>query len=350
MILSKPTEVKALRRSGESFPAELRISTAATANGETLFAFITDVSERKRVEAEIIESREAIQKATDSLPVLIAYVDRELRYQFNNDGYRRLLGRDVMSMRGKEIASVMPPEMYRTLAPSFQRALAGERLQHDDVEDHGPDRRTWSVSLVPDVRGREVIGFYMMAQDVTSRRQAERKLRAQAMRDPLTGLPNRRALLLHLQHNVAADNAARQALALFFLDLDGFKPVNDAYGHEAGDELLRLVGLRLAQTVRHSDFTSRLAGDEFVIVSHGVADEATAARMAEAICSALNSPFDLSGHEVTIATSVGVVICDASALTTPDALLAAADSAMYEAKREGRNRYRVAPRIATIAQ
>jgi diguanylate cyclase (GGDEF)-like protein len=234
--------------------------------------------------------------------------------------------------------------MYRTLAPSFQRALAGERLQHD-VEDQEADPRTWSVSLVPDMRGREVIGFYMMAQDVTSRRQAERQLRAQAMRDALTGLPNRRALLLHLSQNIASDSATRQALAVFFLDLDEFKPVNDAYGHEAGDELLRLVGARLTQTVRHSDFTSRLAGDEFVIVSHGVADEATAARIANAICSAMNRPFMLAGIEVRIATSVGVVVCNARARTTPDALLAAADSAMYEAKREGRNRYRLAARI-----
>ncbi|MDR5857673.1 PAS domain S-box protein [Caballeronia sp. LZ062] len=344
-ILSKATEVNALRRSGEVFPAELRISTAATADGETLFAFITDVSERKRVEADIIESREAIQKVTDSLPVLISYVDRELRYQFNNDGYRRLLGRDTASMRGTPLVSAMPPAMVRTLMPSFQRALAGERVQHDDVEDHEADPRTWSVSLVPDMRGREVIGFYMLAQDVTSRRQAERQLRAQAMRDPLTGLPNRRALLLHLAQNVAFDTPTRQALALFFLDLDEFKPVNDAYGHEAGDELLRLVGARLKATVRHSDFTSRLAGDEFVIVSHGVADEATASRIADAICSALKRPFSLAGVEVGIAASVGVVVCDAQARITPDALLAAADSAMYEAKRKGRNRYRLAARI-----
>ncbi|WP_244849462.1 PAS domain S-box protein [Caballeronia sp. SL2Y3] len=344
-ILSKATEVTAQRRSGEFFPAELRISTAATPDGETLFAFITDVSERKRVEAEIIESREAIQKVTDSMPVLIAYVDRDLRYQFNNDGYRRLLGRDTASMRGKPVESAMPAAMYRTLTPSFRRALAGERLQHDDVEDHEASPRTWSVSLVPDMRGREVIGFYMMAQDVTSRRQAERQLRAQAMRDALTGLPNRRALLLHLTQNIASDSATRQALAVFFLDLDEFKPVNDAYGHEAGDELLRLVGARLTETVRHSDFTSRLAGDEFVIVSHGVADEATAARIADAICSAMNRPFTLAGNEVSIATSVGVVVCNARARTTPDALLAAADSAMYEAKREGRNRYRLAARI-----
>lgn len=350
VILSKATEVAALRRSGEVFPAELRISTAATPNGETLFAFISDVSERKRVQAEIIESREAIQKVTDSLPVLIAYVDPELRYQFNNEGYRRLLKRDIASMRGKQVASVMSPALYETLLPSFRRALAGERVQHDDVEDHELEHRTWSVSLVPDMRGREVIGFYMLAQDVTARRNAERQLMVQAMRDPLTGLPNRRALTAHLAQFVSADAATRQALAVFFLDLDGFKAVNDAYGHETGDELLRQVGRRLKETVRKSDFTSRLAGDEFVIVSHDVTDQVTASHIAESICTTLNSPFRLANHEVTIATSVGVVLCDARIETTPDALLAAADKAMYEAKREGRNNYRFASHTAvTIA-
>ncbi|WP_250453032.1 PAS domain S-box protein [Caballeronia sp. ATUFL_M2_KS44] len=346
VILSKAIEVLALRRSGDTFPAELRISTAATPSGKTLFAFITDVSERKRVEAEIIESREAIQKVTDSLPVLIAYVDRELRYQFNNEGYRRLLNRDIASMRGQPVATVMPRAVYRTLLPSFRRALAGERVQHDDVEDREVEGRTWSVSLVPDTRGREVIGFYMLAQDVTARRLAERELRVQALRDPLTGLPNRRALLAHLAQHIGLDAAKRQALAVFFLDLDGFKPVNDAYGHETGDELLRLVGHRLKETVRNSDFTSRLAGDEFVIVCHDVADQAVARSIAESICIALNSPFRLSEHDVTIATSVGVVLCDATVQATPATLLAAADMAMYEAKRKGRNNYHFAPHSA----
>lgn len=340
MILSRATEVTALRRSGDEFPAELRISTAATPEGETLFAFITDVSERKRVQAEIIESREAIQKVTDSLPVLIAYVDPELRYQFNNDAYRRLLRRDIASMRGQAVASFMPSAMYRTLLPSFQRALAGERLQLDDVEDH--EGSTWSVSLVPDTRGREVVGFYMMVQDVTNRRHAERQLIAQAMRDPLTGLPNRRALSGYLAQRIAAGATLREPFAVFFLDLDGFKPVNDVYGHEAGDELLRQVGRRLRSAVRSSDFTSRLGGDEFVVVSNGVADAASASRIAEAICATFGSPFTLGGHDVTIATSVGVAICDECRNTTPDSLLAAADKAMYEAKRGGRNTYRLA--------
>lgn len=187
---------------------------------------------------------------------------------------------------------------------------------------------------------REVAFCTQMAQDVTARKQAERQLIAQAMRDPLTGLPNRRALTGHLAQHLASDRATRQALALFFLDLDGFKPVNDAYGHETGDELLRQVAQRLTDTVRKSDFTSRLAGDEFVVVSHGVTDETAASGIAESICIPLSRPFCLTDHEVTIATSVGVVLCNAQTPTTPDRLLATADKAMYEAKREGRNSYR----------
>ncbi|MDR5740520.1 PAS domain S-box protein [Caballeronia sp. LZ016] len=343
-ILSKATEVSALRRSGETFPAELRISTAATGGGHTLFAFITDVSERKRVEAEVVESREAVQKITDSLPVLIAYVDRDLRYQFNNDGYRRLIGMSTASMRGQAVAAVMPAALYRALLPSFRRALAGERVQCDDIAENEVNHRTWSFSLVPDLRGREVIGFYMMAQDVTDRKKAEQRLVVQAMRDALTGLPNRRALSAQLNRAIAADASARRPLAVFFLDLDGFKAVNDAHGHEAGDALLQQVGKRLQQTIRSTDFVARLAGDEFVILSHGVAEDTSAARIAESICEALRTPFHVADHVVTIATSVGAVVWDGRAATTPDALLAAADKAMYEVKRKGRNGYRIAAR------
>ncbi|SAK94333.1 diguanylate cyclase [Caballeronia temeraria] len=345
-ILSKATEVSALRRSGATFPAELRISTASTDDCHTLFAFISDVSERKRVEAEVAESRETIQKITDSLPVLIAYVDRDLCYQFNNDGYRRLIGMSTAQLRGQPLASVMPRALYRALLPSFHRALAGERVQCDDIDDDELRHRTWSMSLVPDLRGREVIGFYMMAQDVTDRKKAEQQLVVQAMRDALTGLPNRRALSAQLDRAIGPGALARRPLAVFFLDLDGFKQVNDAHGHEAGDALLNQVGRRLQKTIRSTDFVSRLAGDEFVILSHGVAEDVTAARIAESICEALRTPFDVAGSEVTIATSVGAVIWDGHAATTPGMLLAAADKAMYEAKRKGRNGYTLAPSIA----
>ncbi|MFM0140033.1 PAS domain S-box protein [Caballeronia grimmiae] len=290
-ILSKATEVSALRRSGATFPAELRISTASTDDCHTLFAFISDVSERKRVEAEVVESRKAIQRITDSLPVLIAYVDRGLFYQFNNDGYRRLIGMSTVQMRGQPVASVMPPALYRALLPSFHRARAGERVQCDDIAENEVHHRTWSMSLVPDIRGREVIGFYMMAQDVTDRKKAEQQLVVQAMRDALTGLPNRRALSTQLERAIGAEVPARRPLAVFFLDLDGFKEVNDAHGHEAGDALLNKVGKRLQQTVRSTDFVSRLAGDEFVMLSYAVAEEATAGRIAESICEALRQPF-----------------------------------------------------------
>ncbi|PTA69101.1 GGDEF domain-containing protein [Deinococcus arcticus] len=166
-------------------------------------------------------------------------------------------------------------------------------------------------------------------------RQAERHARTLATHDPLTGLPNRALFLEQVDHALAR----AQPLALLFLDLDGFKAVNDALGHAAGDELLREVARRLRAGVRDSDLLARLSGDEFVVMLRHL-DEAGAVQVGERLLGALQGAARLGGQLVEVGASCGCALYPAQAQDR-EALLHAADQAMYEAKRAGKNQLRV---------
>ena len=352
-------EKRYIRKDGTFVWVELSVALVRNALGlpQHFIADILDISLRKQDEAllkdyqvelerrvqartaELMRSRSTLQIITDNLPILISHVDKDLRYLFNNDVYRQVFGIEPEALVGRRIEEVLAPALFAELLPYFRRALAGERVVNDHVHYVADRTRVWAASYIPDVRDGEVHGFFVMSQDVTERKQVERSLRDKAMCDPLTGLPNRRALN-EMFAGMGQEPAA--SVAVLFLDLDGFKGVNDAYGHDLGDELLKEVALRLQQTVRKADFVCRLAGDEFVVVAEGVSSETIAGRIAENICSALAQPFVLSAGIANIGASVGVALRAGQPLGPVEAILNEADAAMYEVKRRGRNGFQVA--------
>ncbi|MDP3714348.1 MAG: GGDEF domain-containing protein [Mycobacteriales bacterium] len=154
---------------------------------------------------------------------------------------------------------------------------------------------------------------------------------ALALHDPLTGLPNRVLLLDRLRHALSSQSRRGGQVGVLFLDLDGFKAVNDGYGHAAGDEVLRVVAARLRQAVRSGDTAARLAGDEFVVVCEGVDGPAALAVAASRIESALAAPMDLEGRTVCLGVSVGISLAVGG--QTAEDVLRAADTRMYDVKR-----------------
>jgi diguanylate cyclase (GGDEF)-like protein len=169
------------------------------------------------------------------------------------------------------------------------------------------------------------------------------ELQALLMRDVLTGLPNRRAIMQLVPE--ALERAARtgRPCAVLFLDLDGFKGINDTHGHEEGDELLRQFGARVQDAVRKTDTVARLAGDEFVVVLELLADAADAAGKARGLNAMLQLPYRLTGVTVTVSASIGVALHQPGDARDLTALLARADAAMYAAKRGGKNQVVLAP-------
>lgn len=163
------------------------------------------------------------------------------------------------------------------------------------------------------------------------------ELQALLLRDVLTGLPNRRALLEALPEAMGRAQRVTRPAALLFIDMDGFKAVNDTHGHEEGDELLRQFGARLAQAVRKTDMVARLAGDEFVVVLEMLADPADAEDTARKLLERVREPFQLRTTEVNVGASIGVAVFAPDDTHDLDAWLARADHAMYAAKRSGKN-------------
>ena len=188
--------------------------------------------------------------------------------------------------------------------------------------------RTFHATLLSDARHQVAL------------REAYARLNELVTTDPLTGLPNR--LLaddrLHLSVNLAHRDA--RPIAVLFVDLDRFKRVNDTFGHPVGDDLLQQVASRLRDAIRESDTVARIGGDEFLVVLHAIANPTDAEKVAQSVLDAMTSPFELNGHEVYLGASVGIAVFPEHG-DTPELLVSHADLAMYRAKADGGNRFRL---------
>lgn len=197
------------------------------------------------------------------------------------------------------------------------------------------DRFEYLLAPVLDM-DRQTEATVCISRDITERARAEKKIWHNAHHDLLTGLPNRRLFLDRLEQEVKRAKRSSLPLSLLFMDLDGFKNVNDSFGHEAGDRLLSEVAERLADCVRDEDTVARLGGDEFTLILAGVKLRNDVEVVAQTIINALARPFQIAEQAVEVTVSIGIALYpqDASA---PDALLQAADKAMYMAKKSGVN-------------
>ncbi len=243
----------------------------------------------------------------------------------------------------------MVPEEDREAVLAQARELLGGRdvppLEHRIVHKDGSVRWVRNTPVLRrDILGK-VTGYDGIINDITARKEAEEQIRRLSMHDALTGLPNREHYTVRMKQAIyrADRNAAK--VAVLFVDLDGFKKVNDLYGHAAGDEVLLAVGERLLRCVRKSDLVARIGGDEFVVMLADLADASDAAGVAEKIVRALSRPFRAAGEVCRIGASVGISVYpeDCPALSPEAAafgLLAQADAAMYAVKRAGRGGYR----------
>jgi len=181
-------------------------------------------------------------------------------------------------------------------------------------------------------------GWVATHEDITEKRQAELKIEHMAHHDSLTGLANRVRLDDRLE--LALAQAARgRMVAVHHLDLDRFKAVNDTFGHQAGDRLLKIVASRLREVVRASDTIARMGGDEFVIVQSPISEPSEATLLAERAIAALAEPFEIDGHQSAVGTSVGIAVSPGDG-DDSDTLLRNADLALYRAKEDGRGTFR----------
>jgi diguanylate cyclase (GGDEF)-like protein/PAS domain S-box-containing protein len=236
---------------------------------------------------------------------------------------------------GKNVVEAFPGIIEFGLLDVFRRVWQSGIAEHYPVTFYqGGKISGWRENYVYKLTGGDIVAIY---DDVTKEKQAEEKINYQANYDALTGLPNRTLFDDRLSQSLAAAKRDKTHLALMFLDLDKFKPINDNYGHDVGDLLLIAAAQRMLTCVRDSDTVSRAGGDEFVLMLPGIETEQEAMQVAEKLLVALSAPFELAGHTLAISASIGIALYPEHG-QIEKILNKHADIAMYYAKGKGRNR------------
>ena len=315
-----------------------------TASGRRLFdSYILDITEQKRVEAALRMSEERYRAVVEDQTEYIRRFDRDRRLTFVNGALCRRLQKRREELLGVDYLQVMPeiePSMAQERLRSLTPAHAAVSYELQVALPDGTRRwHEWTDRGIFDEAGR-LSEYQSVGRDITERKRAEQRARYLAQHDPLTNLPNRALLEDHLQYALGQARRDQRQIAVLLLDLDGFKRVNDTLGHLVGDRLLRAVSERLRHNLRASDVVARFGGDEFAVVQTAINDPRAAVVLTRKLLDTLARPFELGGETMLLAASAGVAVFPQHG-ATPEALIEAADLALYRAKEEGRSKFRL---------
>ncbi len=307
------------------------------------FGITRDVTAQVTAEHEVRRREAQLRAVLDSSPDAIASYNLELRYELVNAKAAALVGKPSEELLGRTDAELgRPQEVVAALEEALARAL--DSWQMSEVEfraGEGEARRWFQVRMVPHFGpDGEVSGIVAATRDLTELKEAQAALAHQAMHDPLTGAVNRVALMDRVRAALSGLSRDPGGVALVFIDLDNFKLINDARGHEVGDMLLVEVASRLSRVLRGTDTVARMGGDEFVLLFEHLAPGDDAYLLADRVLAALARPFSVAGEKLRLTASAGVAVTS-NPSSDPGELLREADLAMYKAKEEGRDRIKV---------
>ncbi|MHB8494786.1 MAG: putative bifunctional diguanylate cyclase/phosphodiesterase [Casimicrobiaceae bacterium] len=312
----------------------------------SLRLMLRHMQERAAVDDALFSERQRAQVTLNSIGDGVISIDNEGRVTYLNPVAERMTGWSRDEAHGRMLSEVFRIVDGETREPArnpMQLAVRQDRtvslprnsvlIQRDGIEFPIED----SIAPIHEPCG-QVAGAVMVFRDVSKARQLEVELSHLARHDLLTGLPNRMLLNDRLDQAIALARRYGRRVAVLFLDLDGFKHINDSLGHAIGDRLLQKTGKRLTAAVRASDTVSRQGGDEFVVVLSEVEHAQNAARQAEKIHAALAKPHAIAGHDLHVSASIGISVFPDDGQDA-EALIKCADTAMYHAKENGRNTY-----------
>lgn len=318
--------------------ARIQVCPDADAAGavEAVFTIATDIHDDMVARESLLASQIRLDRFTDNIPYPLTYVDCSFVLRFVNKAYTELIGQPRDELIGRHIGEVRGARRWAEHEPYFRRALNGESVQYTRLARSLPQGSRWlRTSYVPDYDAeRHVVGLYTVTVDVHELAVTQEKLKRRVEHDALTDVLSRRTMMDHVEQAVA--EAASQPIALYFVDLDGFKAVNDRLGHREGDALLIAVGAALQVAVRAEDAVGRFGGDEFLVMAK-VRDAEGAHSLALHMLAAVQAVAGTGPLAGIVSASIGYALAPGDA-RHPLNLLQLADDAMYAAKRLGKNR------------
>jgi diguanylate cyclase (GGDEF)-like protein/PAS domain S-box-containing protein len=354
LTVTKPvtTESVFLRKDGTRVSVEI---TGKLLSSHQIIGMVRDITERKAAQQALVESEQKYRRLVENSPDGITVVDETGRIIEWNVGQQCLSGVNESAALGNYIWDVQ-----FQLIPEEQRSEAYlEQIKQKTLEVLRTGRGLWQKNQLveemiqlPDGMIRNVesmnyvyktaLGYRIgsITRDITKRKQVEMLLEYMAMHDALTDLPNRFLFENRLIH--ALDRAKREPdkkLAVMMLDLDRFKEVNDTFGHAFGDQLLKVVGVRLQTCLRKSDTAARMGGDEFALINESLTSDKDIELIAAKVSQAVSLPIEIEGHVIQLTTSIGISVHTPSKEDAGQ-LLREADLAMYQAK-QARNCYKI---------
>jgi diguanylate cyclase (GGDEF)-like protein/PAS domain S-box-containing protein len=307
-----------------------------------IMGFFTVLSYRLHLKRYSEQARLATTLAlvTEHSPIMLAAVDAEGHYRYVNNNYAHFHGKSTEELIGNPVVDTVGADTLRQIRQTLLKndGRGAYRSRHPDPVS-GIER--WLETSVQQARtgDGEEDGFYAILRDITDEVRSAEQVNYLAYHDSLTGLPNRALMIDRLRQAIIRGEREDSLVVVCYLDLDGFKFLNDTWGHSTGDSVLIQLAARLQECVRGTDTVARLGGDEFVVLLGGIDKREEIPATITRLLKAAGTPIPISdAREITLSASIGVSVCPLDG-EEPDVLLRNADQAMLMAKQSGRNRY-----------
>jgi histidinol-phosphatase (PHP family) len=299
-----------------------------------------DITALKETEKEISRLTSEYEKVfngtQDAMFLIQVMEDGVFRFMRNNLAHQKKTGILLEQIMNTSPQELLGKELGDLVARNYQRCVDGRKAITYEEELSLPEgKRLWSTTLTPILENDRVSHIVGSSTDITERKTLLLKLEKYANYDTLTGLPNRRLFFKKLEQLITEKERETEKFALLFIDLDGFKGINDEYGHEAGDEVLITVGQRLLKCMRNNDFAARLGGDEFAIIIQEMESMASVELLAQKIHKVLQETIPINTVACKVNSCIGIAIYPDTGKDN-ESLLRNADSAMYEIKKKGK--------------